>query len=780
MKTFLKLMFVLVIFSPSMVNSQTITQTVRGTIKDEDGKFPLPGATVVIIGSNPVKGAVTNEHGEFRLSNVAVGRIGLEIKFIGYEDLIIPNILVGSGKEIVLELELRESFIKMDEIVVTAQKKGEVLNEMAVISSRAFSVEETNRYAGSLQDPSRMVSAFAGVTGNPDGSNDIIVRGNSPRGVLWRLEGIEIPNPNHFANEGATGGPINAINSEILANSDFYTGAFAPEYGDALSGVFDMHMRSGNNEKHEYSVGLGVIGTDIMAEGPFSHQYNGSYLVNYRYSSLAILDNAGIVDFDGVPKYQDIGFKFLLPAGKLGTFSIFGLGGKSSIISTEEDMEGELTGEGDYDAYLGVVGLNYTYSFSDRTSMKATFSASGNGSRYEWNEPDTENQMQLDSRADWDKSSLRSSFIFNTKLNHRNRVVTGLKFTRHFYDMVEYYWDDDLNRYVYGIDINMNADHWQGFASWKWRITDNITAVSGFHGSFFSVNDDFTIEPRLGITWQLNPKQSLNVGYGSHSKIENIYTYYRIKNSEAGESVSPNTNLGVSKAHHYILGYGYRFSKNLNAKIELYYQDLYNIPVENNDTSIYTMLNSDEGYIDDELVNKGKGYNYGVELTLERYFANRYYFLLTSSVYNSKYKSLEDKWRNTKFNGNYSVNFLAGKEFNIGNQAGKKVLGVNAKFFYNGGLRYVPVDLEKSREEMDTEYYLSKAWDKRLDDIFQMNLCITYRINRPKAGHEFIIDVYNLTNARGKIEEYYNEYTDQIDYDRQMNILPNIMYRIHF
>lgn len=240
--------------------------------------------------------------GTFRFENVPVGRIDLEVSYIGYEDKNIPNILVSSGKEVILELEMRESVLKMDVVVITAsQKKGEVLNEMAAISSRSFSVEETKRYAGSFQDPSRMVSAFAGVSSNPDGNNDIVVRGNSPKGILWRLDGIEIPNPNHFANEGATGGPINALNSELLSNSDFQTGAFAPEYGNVLSGVFDIHMRSGNNEKREYSVGAGVLGTDITLEGPFSKKYSGSYLANYRYSSLAMLDDAGLVDFDGVP-----------------------------------------------------------------------------------------------------------------------------------------------------------------------------------------------------------------------------------------------------------------------------------------------------------------------------------------------------------------------------------------------------------------------------------------------------------------------------------------------
>jgi hypothetical protein len=781
MKTFLQAVMLTFFLSVHYSQGQVITQTVRGTVMDEDGKFPLPGATVVISGTNPVRGTATNTNGEFRLDRVPVGRIDLEINYIGYEDLISPNILVNSGKETVLDIEMRESFVKVDDVVVTAGKnKGEVLNEMAVISSRSFSVDETKRYAGAFQDPSRMVSAFAGVTSDPEGDNDIVVRGNSPKGILWRLEGIEIPNPNHFADEGSTGGPINAINSELLSNSDFYTGAFAPEYGDALSGVFDMHMRSGNNEKHEYSVGVGVMGTDVMLEGPFTKNYNGSYLVNYRYSSLAMLNDAGIVDFDGVPKYQDAGFKIMLPTHRLGTFSLFGLGGLSGISVQEEDNKDTLVGEGTYHAKLGVVGLNYTLSFNPSTFMKITLATSGNGSRYNWEEPDSLDQMQLNSQADWEKASLRSAIMFSSKINQRNRIDAGVKFTRHIYNMYEHYYDEDLDRWVYSINMKMDADNWQSYISWKWRLTDDLTVVSGLHGTYFSVNNDFNIEPRMGIKWQIDPKQTINLGYGSHSKIESIFAYYMIKNLPEGKSFSPNTNLGLSKARHYVLGYEYRFTKNLNSKIELYYQGLYNIPVADNDTSVFSMLNSDEGYIHEALVNDGKGYNYGLELILERYFANQYYFLVTSSLYNSKYKTRENIWRNTKYNGNYSINFLAGKEFNVGKVSGKKVLGINGKLFFNGGLRYIPVKLEESHQEDKSVYDVSKAWDKRLDDIFQMNLCITYRINRPKAGHEFVLDINNLTNARGKTWEYYNEYTDVIEYDRQFNIMPNIMYRIHF
>lgn len=780
MKKLIAAIFMATVMFLPFSNAQQITQIIRGKVIDEDGKFPLPGATIVVAGSNPVKGAVTDAEGNFRLPQVPVGRVTLEIRYIGYEDITMPNVMVNSGKETILELEMRESFTKVDEVVVKAQKKGEVLNEMAVISSRSFSVEETKRYAGAVQDPSRMVSAFAGVTSDPHGDNSIIVRGNSPKGILWRMEGIEIPNPNHFSDEGSTGGPINAINSELLSNSDFFTGAFAPEYGDALSGVFDMHMRSGNNEKREYSFGIGALGTDIAVEGPFSKNYSGSYLVNYRYSSLAMLNDAGLVDFDGVPKYQDIGFKFNMPTGKYGTISLFGIGGLSSIKVEEENDEGVLMGTGTYHSKLGVIGMNYTYSFNENTLMKFTLSGSGNGSRYDWQEPGEDGHLALNAQANWEKTSLRSALMLSTKLNQHNRIVTGIKFTRHFYDLYEYYLDDDLNRWVYGINARMSADNYQGYTSWKWRITDDITMVSGFHATYFSLNEDFAIEPRWGLTWKLDQKQSVNMGFGLHSKIESIYAYYRIRNDEDGTSAAPNKNLGLSKARHYVMGYEYRFTKNLNGKIELYYQDLFNIPVSSSDTSVFSILNSDEGYIDETLVNKGKGRNYGIEITLERYFADKYYFLITGSLYNSEYKSLENKWRNTKYNGNYSLNILMGKEFYLGNQPGKKVLSVNTKFFVNGGNRYTPVLYEESLEKDETVYDDSKAWEDRLDHVFQMNLGVSYRINRPKAGHEFVLDIMNVTNAQNRITEYYDENNDKIEYSRQLSFLPNVMYRIHF
>lgn len=761
--------------------SERYTQTVRGKIIDSDTKLPLIGVAVIVIDSNPLVGTTSNANGFFRLEHVPVGRIGLQLNYLGYRSRIVPNILVTSAKEVVLEIDMEELLQEISEVVVTGgKKKGEVLNEMALLSARTFTVEETKRYAGSLSDPSRMVSAFAGVTSNPEGNNDIVVRGNSPKGIMWRLEGVEIPNPNHFAEEGMTGGPINALNSEMLGNSDFYTGAFSPEYGNVISGVFDMKLRSGNNEKHEYTFGLGVLGTDLTAEGPIKKEYGGSYIANYRYSSLAMLDDAGLVDFDGVPKYQDASFKFNLPGNKIGSFSLFGLGGKSNIAQTDENDDGKVIEQGDFGAYMGVVGLNHFIQINGHGFFRSSISLSGNGSNWDWQELDDNDQWYDDGEGSWEKSQVRGSVNYSHKFNSHHRLLTGVTYSQMFYDMNNTYFDEDEGIRKTDMNLNKDAGLVQGYLSWKYRINDDITMVSGLHYMNFLLNSSQALEPRVALKWQLSPRQSFNAGFGIHSKIESIITYYAMVEGENGQSTYPNTNLDLSKANHYVLGYEQRIGNHMNAKVEFYYQHLYNVPVENIDTSYYSAINADDGYVNEVLVNSGTGKNYGVEFTLERFFHKNYYFLFTGSLYDSKYKSLEDIERNTKYNGNYALNFLIGKEFELGKNGKSRTLGLNAKFFLNGGRRYIPIDKQTTLQTQEEEYDYSRAYNDRLDHVFQMNFTASYRINRSKVSHEILFDVQNLTNNQARVAEYYDDANNSIDYDRQLSMIPNLMYRIHF
>ena len=783
MKKFALLIIFCLTMGISFANNNTavFTQMVRGTVIDQDSKSPLVGVNVILLNSNPMVGTSTDVDGNFRLENVTVGRISLKFTYLGYEPRVVPNIMVESGKECIVNVEMTESLEQIDEIIVNGgRKRGEVLNEMSLLSSRTFTVEETKRYAGSLDDPSRMVSAFAGVTNDPEGLNEIVVRGNSPKGIQWRLEGVEIPNPNHFSFESMTGGPINALSSNMLATSDFYTGAFAPEYGNVMSGIFDMKMRVGNNEKREYTLGLGALGIDVAAEGPFKKDYNGSYNFNYRYSTLALLDNLNLVDFGGVPKYQDLSFKVNLPTKKAGNFSIFGLGGLSGINVSTLNADSVEVEKGYQEGQFGVVGLNHVYQINNNSFIKTTISAANNGTRVNFDSKFDDEQFHEVNRGSWFKNTLTASIKYSNKINSKHRIVLGAEYKHFFYNMLDENYYREEERWKKHIDMNENAGLFEAFASWKYRIANNLTMVSGVHYINFLLNNSQAIEPRAALKWEISPKSSFNIGYGKHSMTESIVTYYSNVYDKNWNKTTPNLDLDLTKANHYILGYEQRIMKNLNSKIELYYQDLYNVPVENTDSSNYSILNEQHGYIQRALVSKGKGRNYGLEFTLERYFQDSYYFLFTTSLYKSEYKTLNDVWLNTRFDGNYAFNFLVGKEFVIGNPEKGRILNLNTRFMYNGSRKHLPLDMEASKAAGYSIYDYTNPYTHRLDDVFQMNLTVSMKFNRKKTTHEIFIDVYNLLNNQAKVSEYYNPYTQAREYGTQLSMLPNIMYRIHF
>ena len=262
---------VILILIIDLLNAQPLTQVIRGRIMDRDNKISLPGANVAIYkDSVMVKGGVTDNDGFYRIEKVPLGRYTLIASYLGYQSKRFSDINVNSAKEIILNIELEESIVNMEEVNIKARSRFESVNEMATLSARTFNVDETDRYAGSRGDPARMASNYAGVQGTDDSSNDIIVRGNSPMGILWRLEGVNIPNPNHFGVPGYTGGPVTILNNKFLANSEFISGAFPAEYGNAIAAVFDLKMKNGNNEKHEYSLQWGFLGTEIFSEGPLT------------------------------------------------------------------------------------------------------------------------------------------------------------------------------------------------------------------------------------------------------------------------------------------------------------------------------------------------------------------------------------------------------------------------------------------------------------------------------------------------------------------------------
>lgn len=771
------------------------TQTLRGTVTEQETGYPMIGVAVSLTSVSPAQIASTDENGEFSFAQVPTGRHELQFQMIGYKDKVLSNILVQQGKETVLAVSLEEVVIETQEVVIKIGKdKTEAINEMSTTSTRQFSVEETGRYAGSLNDPSRMAANFAGVSGANDGRNDIIIRGNSPLGLLWRMDGLPIPNPNHFGSSGSTGGPVSMLNNSHLANSDFMTGAFPAEYGNALSGVFDLNMRKGNNQKREYLGQIGFNGFELGAEGPFTKKSKASYLINYRYSTLGFFKLIGLQFGTGaaVPQYQDLSMKINIPTQKAGRFSLFAIGGLSYIelLDSKKDTtnsETDLYGNGGFDVYYrantGMAGINHTYFYNTTTSHKLGLVFSGQYNKIISDSLDavTFTQPFDNFRADRKEGRITFTAQWNKKFNAHNTLHFGTYISRLGYRTSDELYPQHLAQWIELRGSNGSALLSEAFVQWKHKFTDKFSINTGLHGQHLSMNGASALEPRVGFKYQLKTKHSFTLGAGVHNQMQPLLVYFSKTRLSDGSYLETNKDLGFTRALHLVAGYHVAFSEFWRVKLEAYSQYIDKAPVESH-PSYFSMLNAGADFVipdNDSLVNKGTGTNKGLELTLERFLNKGFYMLATTSLFESKYKGSDGIERNTAFNGNYVVNVLIGKEVKLGKRT---TFVSDLKATYSGGRRYLPLDLAASLTEQKTVLDYSNPYAQRYTDYFRADVKVEIR-KESKSGkftQLFTLNVQNVTNNKNIFSQAFDRRTQKVVNIYQLGFMPIPQYKILF
>lgn len=777
-------LFIILAFISCVSYSQSITKTIRGTVTDKETFQPLIGAKVIVVGSDPLIGAVSDIDGSFRLENVPVGRQTVKITFVGYEPYIRQNIDLTS-KDVVLNVQMVEAVNVMNKVEVEARKKGETVNKMATVSARSFSVEESNRYAGSKNDVARMAQNFAGVQGADDSRNDIVIRGNSPSGVLFRMEGIDIPNPNHFARFGTTGGPISMLNNNVMANSDFMTGAFPAEYGNATAGVFDLKMRPGNNEAHEFMFQFGFNGAEFMAEGPISRKKKSSYLINYRYSTLQLFKVLGInFGSTAVPDYQDMSFKLNFPSKK-GLTTVFGIGGVSAIDILAEDTDSSDLFAIDYSNTLfrsnvGVVGVSHRQRIGDKSYINISAGIQTAINKVLNDTVDFNYQNAFTTYASNSIISKQTTAIFyNHKFNARHLVKVGLFADLYLLNLRDSTYDRELMDYFHLRDFQGNTFLYQPYGQYQFRPTENITLNLGVHLQSLTLNNRLAVEPRAGASWSISKKDRISLGYGLHSQMQPIELYF-VQSTIDGVTTQPNNNLDFNKSHHLVLGYQHRFPFGINAKFETYYQYLFDIPVQTSSSS-YSILNFGAdfvGIIPSNLESEGTGENYGAELTVEKFLDKGFYFLVTASVYESFYAASDGNKYNTAFNGNYTFNSLLGYELRF--SEGKMALTFDGKFTVNGGKRYTPILLEESIAAGYEVRDPDNVFALRYDDYIRGDFRVAFKMIGEKVTQEWAVDIQNITNRRNIFYTEYSAASERINTVYQTGLLPIGQYRIYF
>jgi hypothetical protein len=618
--------------------------------------------------------------------------------------------------------------------------------------------------------------------GTDDGSNEIIIRGNSPRGILWKMEGVEIPSPNHFSSEGAASGGISMFSTQVISRSDFYTGAFAAEYGNALSGVFDINLRKGNNEKAEHTIQAGFLGLDIASEGPINRANGSSYLFNYRYSTLAILTALGLeLGNEGEKNvFQDFSFKLNMPTEKAGTFSVFGMGGLSSSTQLIPNRFEE-----DARYNMGVIGLSNQYILDKKTFVTTTLSASSTRVKDDFTESTDQDVVnEFENITKFDKTYLRASVLINKKFNAKHLVESGITLSRIDYDFAESQFSENSTapfRNFERFNDNGASGTQQGFVSWKHRPHQKLSLVGGLHFFRFNFNNEVSYEPRASLKWQFLPRQSITFGAGLHSRIESLEYYLGNFIHDDGSTSDFNSNLGLTKARHLVIGYDRVIGRNIYFKTEAYYQSLYNVPVlVDSNLSWFSTINLNDDFAVEQLVNEGAGTNYGIEFTLDKKFSNNYYFLLNSSFFESKYEAFDKVERNTKYNGNFTHHFLGGKEWKVGKNGKNNIFGISMKGSYSGNQRFEGIDLATSISEGREIWDLNKLYTDRLPDYFRIDLQFSFRKNKPKSTSEWRIDIQNVTNRENTLGQYYDGFLQSILQEEQIGLIPILSYRVEF
>jgi CarboxypepD_reg-like domain/TonB-dependent Receptor Plug Domain len=781
------LFFIILLFIIQLSSAQNNKQNIRGVILDKFSQVTLPGATVQIINKTDRNATISDSKGNYSLSKLSPDRYELKISYLGYKDVLLPNVVVTSGKETILDIALEESLTNLKEVVITAAPKDKAINNLTSISARTFSTEEVNRYAGGRSDPARLAANFAGVSTPDDSRNDIVIRGNSPVGVLWRIDGMNVTNPNHFATVGTTGGAVSALNTNLLKSSDFLTSAFPAEYGNATAGVFDLGFRNGNTQKRETTLQAGLItGLEATTEGPISKEKGSSYLVGYRYALAGVAQAVGInIGTTAMPSYQDLSFNVSSGNSKFGKLTLFGILATSSI-SIAGGNSSSLYGNGsghDLSSQIGIIGLKHFKLLNSNSYFSSNiglnYSKSGQ-TDYDFDRMTDSAFTKSENKVI--KTGYNFSTSYNSKISSKLFIKVGIQ--DELIGLHLYYWTkeriSDNWKQIWDYDSYTNLA--QAFVHAKYSFNDKLTLNAGVHSQRFFLNNSLSVEPRLGLKYDIDSKSSLTLGYGLHSQMQPINVYFLQTQVADGSYVYNNENLGFTKSHHFVLGYDLQSFKDWRLKTEVYYQSLYNVPV-NTFSSSYSMLNTGAGFktdTEDSLVNKGTGTNYGIELTIEKFFSKGYYGLFTSSIYSSKYIGSDGVERNTAFNGKYIFNILGGKEWNVGSGKRNKI-SADIKCTNAGGRAYTPIDLEASNavghEQLSSDAY-SAFYPKYIRLDFKLGY--TFNSRKIKQSQSFAIDLQNITNNKNVFSQNYDDRSQTISTTYQLGFFPNVIYKIQF
>ena len=761
----------LFLLSTTIIHAQQLTSVVRGHVRDADTGLPLAGASVQL----DAKGNVTDDNGSFRFNGVEVGRHALTVSFVGYQTVVVAEILLESGKENVQDVRLSVAGKQLQEATVAGSRPP------AFKGVQAITAEQTLRYAATYLDPARVATSFAGVAAANDQANGLVVRGNSPNSMQWRLEGVEIVNPNHLSNAGtfsdrptSTGGGVNILSTQLMGTSYFMSGPFPAQYGNVTGAILDMNLRKGNDERTEFTGQASLIGLDIAAEGPLSKKSKASYLVNYRYSFTGLMGAMG-VSFGGEDiRFQDLSFNLNFPTAKGGKFTIFGMGGisKNTFSPDKDTTAWEFEKDGRYVLYknkMGAAGATFDQPIGRRASLRTVLVASGlNASRkaFEVDPVTLQNRDLLGNDG-----IVNGRFSFNTTLNYKIKAGTtfkgGVFLTTQQFKVPPQYPSEEIKSWFI-----------QPFVNWSHVSRSFITDV-GLHGMISKIRKDGTkvsalVEPRVSVKWLAAVDKQVSLSYGLHSQLQSPNVYSSVHGMTY---VGQNFDLKPTRSHLITLAYQQFFKKGSSLKIEAYWQHQFDVPVGSDMRENFSAVNLIEERPAVRFYNKGTARNYGLEATFQKYLTNAFYMLVSGSLYKATYVDYLGFRRDSRFDGGHTSSLTAGKEFKSSRGG---LWGVNAKILWLGSFRDKPIDAEYSAALKQTIYLYESEYTVKMKDYFRPDLRIYWKKGKARYNRTLAIDLQNVSGTKNEAYRYFDTRQKRVVVQEQLGLIPVLSYRVEF
>jgi len=761
----------------SKTDAQIYKQNIQGQIVDQITlKYVAKAKIVLLFNGNSIDSLYTDSKGFFIFNNINVGKYDLLIDHLAYLPEIKTDVLLTSSRPKVIEVALQKKFKVLEEVtILPMQNRKQALNNMSTQSAISIDAKTARKIAGGLDDPIRVAANFAGINSNGSFSDNFIsVRGNSPRALKYYFDGLELPNPTHFARIGSSGGTFTVFSLRLLGNSDFFSGAFPAEYSNSVGGIFDVNFKKGNSNNHEFALEVGTLGIDVSSEGPINANKKSSYTTNFRYATIGL---ARLIGYPTQPTYTDFAFNLNFPIDDKSNLKIYSINGISDRLrEAEKDVslweEGLDRYELSLNSKLFSIGSTYSRYIGKNTLFKVAALTAYT------NQQDNRIFLLYDlteiPRGINEYTTIPINLATSLKTSFRNLLVkAGLSsnFVNHKYN---YYATVDTIISEYPkTETTGNIIQTKAYLQTKIALNKNFNINAGINAIYQNINNETVIEPRIGLVFNAQKNKRFSVAYGKHSQ----FYEYSVYNFE-DEGNFPNLNLKAIKAHHFGIAYNTQLLKH-TINIESFYQLLYDVPVEPGGT--FSLINLSELNELRTLVNQGKGKNYGIDFSIEKYITNSWYYNVNASYIKSLYTGGDNVWRSTEFDFNYNVKLLAGKDFEVGKRKNKKNnLSLNATFSAIGGRPYTPVDLLASAKVQSTIYNESIAFSQREEGLLVLDFTVIYQTNKEKRSTFWTFQIKNLFSSADAVYREYDVVTRQEVIVASSSFFPVISYGLEF